>query len=241
MTALELIQRAYRLIQVAPPGDDENASTRSVQDLIKRVLRILSVADATQSLTANQITTGTDALNDMLSRWQRNGVISGLTLPLETTDGLALTTQAWQAVEYNMARMLASEFGAPLRPDVVEIAKTEYDRLALDVPHTVSGALRAMNEMISRWQRDGIGLSYVAIDIADVTLDVTIPSESWEAVAHNLAVKIASEMGKEPTALVFKTASDGYTALLRDSQGVLHADLDAMPSTVGNFNINTGY
>lgn len=241
MTALELIKRAYRLIQVAPPGDDEEVSGRSVQDVLARVLRILSVNDATQTLSANQVTTGTAALNDLLSRWQRNGVISGLTLPLGTTGTLAVTTQAMQAIEYNLARLLASEFGAPLRADVIEIAKLEYDRLALDVPHTVAGALQAMNEMIARWQRDGVGISYVAIDIADVGDAVTLPAESWEPVSYNLAVQMAPELGKDPTQVVYARAKEGYDALLRDSQGILHADLDAMPSTFGNFNINTGF
>lgn len=177
----------------------------------------------------------------MLTRWQRDGVISGLTLPLAQTATVAVTQQAMQAIEYNLARLLASEFGAPLRADVIQLAQTEYQRLAMDVPHTVAGALRAMNDMIFRWKRDGIGMSYNAIDIANVEADVTLPEESWEAVSFNLAVKLASEI---PTAnvtpLVLQGAKDGYEALWRDSQGVVHADLDAMPAGTDYFDITTG-
>lgn len=241
MTALELIQRAFRLIQVAPPGADETASTRTVQDTIKRVLRILSVVDAEEALSASQLTTGAAALNDMLTRWQRDGVIAGLTLPLAQTATVAVTQQAMQAIEYNLARLLASEFGAPLRADVIQLAESQYQRLALDVPHTVAGALRAMNDMIARWKRDGVGMSYNAVDIGNVDQDVTLPEEAFEPVAYCLAVKLAAEI---PTAnvtpLVLQGAKDGYEALWRDSQGVVHADLDQMPAGRYYFNINSG-
>lgn len=63
--------------------------------------------------------------------------------------------------------------------------------------------LAALNAMIAGWQADGI----------NVSADVPLPSMHEEGVVALLAVRLASDYGKEPSALLLLDASTGMRRL----------------------------
>jgi hypothetical protein len=63
--------------------------------------------------------------------------------------------------------------------------------------------LAALNAMLAGWQADGI----------DVSPDVPLPAKYEEGVVAMLAVRLAPDYGKEPSALVFADAAKGMTRL----------------------------
>jgi hypothetical protein len=51
---------------------------------------------------------------------------------------------------------------------------------------------------------------------------------------------MALEYGKDPPGGVMMQAREGYKAVLRDSQGWVHADLSQMPQTYNGWDITQG-
>lgn len=99
-------------------------------------------------------------------------------------------------------------------------------------------AVEALNAMIARWQRDGIGVSWSAV--ANSAEVVTLQAEAEDAVVYGLAVNLAPEYGVLPSAVVASRAREHYRDILRDSSGVAHADLASLPETSGYFDIQNG-
>lgn len=126
----------------------------------------------------------------------------------------------------------------------LDIIKGAYELIGVaDPEETIDDALgqrgvKTLNQMIARWQRDGVGISYT--QITTVQDDITAPIETHEAIEANLALKLAPRFGRSASAEVQAAARYGYDALLRDSQGVVHADLSSMPQTEGAFDIVSG-
>jgi hypothetical protein len=103
----------------------------------------------------------------------------------------------------------------------------------------VADALEALNQMLTRWEADGLAMGFATISAASETLKV--PDENVEAVCANLAVIMAPEFGVTPSPNVFKMAVDGLAALERDVIKPRPVRLDA-PSgeSVGTvYNIRT--
>lgn len=95
--------------------------------------------------------------------------------------------------------------------------------------------------MMNRWEADGISLGWS--DVTDGANTLPAPVEADDAIAYNLAVKIAPEYGVMLSQLVGIGATDGYNAVLRDVWAAQPnvGDVTHMPlGRYGNFNVNTG-
>jgi hypothetical protein len=75
-------------------------------------------------------------------------------------------------------------------------------------------ALVALNDLLRRWEADGLALGWT--DCTAVTDTLAVPNEALRAVAYNLAVDLAPEYGKQPSQLVLTTAYQLLGDLLRD-------------------------
>lgn len=102
MTAIELITRAYRLVNII----DENAAP-----------------------SAEQGADGLASLNEMLAMWDRDGIRLGWTMVADQSDTVPLDVQDIRAVRFNLAVELAGEFGIDASPRVQQIANETYAAL----------------------------------------------------------------------------------------------------------------
>jgi hypothetical protein len=101
-----------------------------------------------------------------------------------------------------------------------------------------SDAIAALNAMVTRWEANGLALGWANVDSSTDTLPV--PLEAEEALANNLACKLASEYGKAAPQQVQQDARDGLAELRRDR--LVSAPLTLvsdLPRSHGLWNITT--
>jgi len=75
-------------------------------------------------------------------------------------------------------------------------------------------AIEALNAMLRRWEADGLALGWQSVENPSDPLP--LPEEAEEAVAYNLAKKLAPEYGTPVPDLVREGADSGLNDLLRD-------------------------
>ncbi len=97
-------------------------------DIVSRALRILGVLDPHEPAEAQDFTSGLTALNAMVARWEANGIAMGWSAVNDPDDPLPVPVEAEEALAYNLAVRLRSEYGLVLAGDVIELAR---DGLAL--------------------------------------------------------------------------------------------------------------
>lgn len=100
-------------------------------------------------------------------------------------------------------------------------------------PEMAEDAVETLNAMIARWQRDGLGLAW--IPLVNSASELVVQSEALEPIVYNLAVRLAPEYGGMISQSDVAIAIDGYKAILRDSTGIAHADLESMPTGSGGY------
>lgn len=115
----------------------------------------------------------------------------------------------------------------------------------LDVGESPSGpavdvALPILNQMMARWEEDGIAVGWVAVSSTGTT--ISAPDSALQAIAYNYAVMLAPEYDVEPSALVLGMAASELAALQRDSikHSLEPSDMSHLPGQGSTFNINTG-
>ena len=101
--------------------------------LIARSLRLLRVLDANEAPEAEDAQTALEALNQMMRRWEADGVSLGWNTIAAVTDELPIPEEAEEAVTFNLAVKLRPEYGVALDPDVFRTARTGLDVLYRDV------------------------------------------------------------------------------------------------------------
>lgn len=98
--------------------------------------------------------------------------------------------------------------------------------------------LVGLNAMLIRWEADGLSMGFSALSAATST--IPIPVENEEAVAFNLAVKMAPEFGKVSPPDVAALAREGLAALERDVIKPVPVCFDLPQSeSLAAYNINT--
>lgn len=118
----------------------------TVLDIVSRSLRILRVLDVNQSVKAGDLATAIVALNGMMRRWEANGMAMGWSSVETGNEVMPVPEEAHEAIAYNLAVRLRSEYGTSLDPDVVALAQEGLSALRRD----------RMVEMPLTWERDGI-------------------------------------------------------------------------------------
>jgi hypothetical protein len=99
-------------------------------DMITRAYRLANVINANEVPDAEQGVTGLEALNDMMTQWDGDGIKLGWTVVGGQADTLPLQRQDYRAVRFNLAVELAGEFGIDPLPRVAKIASETYVALA---------------------------------------------------------------------------------------------------------------
>ena len=105
----------------------------AVGDVVRTALLHLRVIPATQPIKAVVMRDGIDALNQMMVRWEADGVALGWHTVADAGDTLPVPPEAEEAVGYNLALRLRARYGVDLDPDVIEFARDGLARLMADI------------------------------------------------------------------------------------------------------------
>lgn len=122
----------------------------SATDLISRALRILTVIPIGDPVPSEYTDASLVALNAMMARWEADGITVGWTAVSSPGATLTVPAEAEQAIAYNLAANLASEFGFPITDLIVAMADGEYRRIqrdALLIPINSMGHLPGNNHI----------------------------------------------------------------------------------------------
>lgn len=78
----------------------------------------------------------------------------------------------------------------------------------------MSTAIAALNGLVRRWEANTLALGWAPVE--NPSDDLPLPDEALDAVAYNLALRLAPEYGVSPMPAVVQTAQDTLADLLRD-------------------------
>jgi hypothetical protein len=106
-------------------------------------------------------------------------------------------------------------------------------------PQQLEGALRRLDVMMATWNGKGIRLGYPLPSGpggSDLDQDTDVTDEAIEAMALNLAVRIAPGFGKTPSPDTKASAKNAYNQIIAQSAKPIEMQLDNMsiPSGAGN-------
>jgi len=104
-------------------------------------------------------------------------------------------------------------------------------------PEQEMSALRRLDAMVQGWEQLGVRIGYAAsstADGADLDQDSGVPETANEAVYTNLAVRIASTVGKVPSLELKSLAQRGIDSLMARAAVPRQRRLDRMPAGAGN-------
>lgn len=125
-----------------------------------------------------------------------------------------------------------------------ELVEQAYEEIGLASyvfelqPEQIQSGVRKMNAMMAQWSARGIRLGYsfpVTANGSDPALDSGVPDRAVEAVYLNLALRLASAVGKEPSIDLRREARKSYLTLLGRSalpQPIQYPS--GMPAGAGN-------
>lgn len=75
-------------------------------------------------------------------------------------------------------------------------------------------AIMALNGMCRRWEANGMAIGWN--DVANPSDELPSPPECDDAIAYNLALRLAPEYQQQPSAAIIQFAADGLRELRRD-------------------------
>jgi hypothetical protein len=98
-------------------------------ELIASALRLIGVVAEGIPLTDEQAVDGMESMNQMLYEWDADGIDVGFIPQTAVEDESPLYADAQFAVRYNLALILAPEYGVEPRSTVIAFARDGYNRL----------------------------------------------------------------------------------------------------------------
>jgi len=106
-------------------------------------------------------------------------------------------------------------------------------------PQQLDGALRRLDAMMATWNGKGIRLGYPlpsAPNSSDLDEETNVPDAALEAMALNLAIRIAPGFGKTVSPDTKAAAKNAYNQIVAQSAKPIEMQVDNMsvPSGAGN-------
>ena len=210
----------------------------TASSVIRRAMRLCGIIDAAEAVPAEQMQDAIEILNRLGQRWLASGLLAAWTDATGPTFSLVTPAKQDDALSYSLALRLGPEFGVAVTPDVAAVAADELrtlwrDRLASTdttvngiilralriisthgpLPDTVdfAGSLGTLNALLAEWHVAGIGLpDYSVTGLAD-TLASDVADR--DAVAYQLAIRLAPEYGTELSGLTLRSAEEAMNRL----------------------------
>lgn len=103
-----------------------------VAKIINRALRLIKIVDAGEAATGEDAATAIEALNDMVGRWEANGLSMGWTPVSLPGDVLPAPDESHEALAYNLALRLSSEYGSEVDQLMAQRASESLAELRRD-------------------------------------------------------------------------------------------------------------
>lgn len=243
---------------VIPPGLTYSVETSGAK-LIKRALRLLGVLASGTQLSALELEEGLEALNSMLDAWNSEELNTFSRYAIETalvadqqsyTIGINCDIDtAWpekieqgqafykvDGVEYPLEVLNSDQWNEIAQKDVAatQPCKLFYDR---EFPYG--------NVSLYPKPDSGSLVLYLVLPLVQITqpsVPFVLPPSYAEAIAYNLAVRLAPENGKTVPVEVGVIAVESKANLKRANfeAPVMACDSALMQNTLGSFNIWTG-
>ena len=104
----------------------------TVYQTVVSALRKIAILDPTETPAAQQMDDAIGQLNRMCTRWEADGIAIGWVNVVNPSDTLPCPFENEDAVIYNLATHLASDYGVVPPPDVVAYAVGAMDALGRD-------------------------------------------------------------------------------------------------------------
>ena len=104
-------------------------SMLTVNDVLTQALREIRVIRATQTLGADQLSDGITYLNQMMADFEADGIELGWYPVTQGSDTLRIEAKNDIGVMFNLAVLLAGQYGAPLQQTTVAKANRTFRRL----------------------------------------------------------------------------------------------------------------
>lgn len=100
-------------------------------DIVNRALRLLGVVGIGYAAAAEEMQEGLAAFTAMMAAWENEGVYLGPIAgdPLAVATDIPLPPSHEEALQYNLAKRLAGEYGRALKPEQLEIAENGFRAL----------------------------------------------------------------------------------------------------------------
>lgn len=201
-------------------------TTLNATQLITQALRKIQVGVGGETLAAEYLSRGLDALNLMIKQWAVDGVRLWLEeeQAITAVSGTATYTLSPRALEVIRAYRRVSNNDTPVRV----VSREEYDR----VPNkTIAGAPYMLFPVYGRTSTtvtmypvpgateiaDALAIYAVIkrqiVDVTAGTEETEFPAQWQSALVHNLAVWMCPEFNKEPSPRLAQLAQDSYDIL----------------------------
>ena len=100
-------------------------------EVIDRAASLIVVRAAEQPLTADEVNTFIELLNDMLTEWEAAGIALGFTKVHDRGDEMTVADSTLRAIKYNLAICAAPEFDKQVPPALSGIADASYRNLLM--------------------------------------------------------------------------------------------------------------
>lgn len=109
----------------------------TAEDIIKAALSKIGVRNSEVPLTDNQINDAISELNDMMTKWDADGIALGYTIVSKKTD--PITTPDWShgAMKSSLGARSLSEYGKDLTADFAAVVSENFKSIkdrTIDVP-----------------------------------------------------------------------------------------------------------
>jgi hypothetical protein len=202
----------------------------TARDIISGSLRLINAIASGETPTAAELADGLSSFNDMLESWSNDGLL----VPTQTTEALTLVSaQASYTIgaaqNFNTVRPMiierASVSDGAYETPLAILTPNEYaeipDKTTQGRPTKLFFDPTVPFGTIKLWPVPSSALTLnlhsrkPLTSFAAATDTVNMPTGYARALRYNLALELAPEYGKEPSALVVAAADDSKQVLSR--------------------------
>lgn len=238
----------------------------STQRIIERALRLLGVLGVGEPISADQLDDGLEAFNDMLDSWNTEKLIiyvlarntftlTAATNPHQIGPGVAapgLDAPRPNRIQQGQAWLT----GAGLGTSQYELDVVTREQWARDYDSSLSGIpawlyYESLFPLGNIWFDVKPDAAYTLVldleqmlaqvTMGGITTELALPPGYKEAIVYNLAINLADEYGKQPSATVINRAVDGKASIKRLNMKPVYLEVDPeLTADRGYFDITSG-
>lgn len=229
----------------------------TARDLITGSLRLIGAISTGETPSANELSDGLSVFNDMIDSWSADGFL--INEIKRETFALISSQQTYTigvSGDFNTARpsqileVSIEQNGVEIPVKIVntqEWSRISYKTTRSTIPQKMYIEGSFPLERINLWPIPIAANSLILYSLKPLTRitslndDISYPPSYAKAFRYNLALELAPEYGKEPSALVLSAAIESKASIARSNTQPVYMTSDAEGlSTKKSFNWITG-